>query len=60
MTEYPKATYAGKYVDDSFKLAKFFRVLRKRWIVIVAVSASVFVGNAYYTFIRYRDRRVIN
>ena len=52
MTEYPKATYAGKYVDDSFKLAKFFRVLRKRWIVIVAVSASVFVGNAYYTFTR--------
>ena len=52
MTEYPKATYAGKYVDDSFKLAKFFRVLRKRWIVIVAASATVFAANAYYTFTR--------
>ncbi|MEA5478976.1 polysaccharide biosynthesis tyrosine autokinase [Pseudanabaena galeata UHCC 0370] len=52
MTEYPKATYVGKYVDDSFKLAKFFRVLRKRWIVIVAVSVSVFAGNTYYTFTR--------
>ena len=50
MTEYPKATYVGKYVDDSFKLAKFFRVLRKRWIVIVAVSVTVFAGNTYYTF----------
>ncbi|MBD2177675.1 polysaccharide biosynthesis tyrosine autokinase [Pseudanabaena sp. FACHB-1998] len=52
MTEYPKATYVGKYVDDSFKLAKFFRVLRKRWIVIVAASATVFAANAYYTFTR--------
>lgn len=52
MTEYPKATYVGKYVDDSFKLTKFFRVLRKRWIVIVAVSVTVFAGNTYYTFTR--------
>ena len=52
MTEYPKATYVGKYVDDSFKLAKFFRILRKRWIVIVAVSVTVFAGNTYYTFTR--------
>ncbi len=52
MTEYPKATYVGKYVDDSFKLAKFLRVLRKRWIVIVAVSVTVFAGNTYYTFTR--------
>jgi polysaccharide biosynthesis transport protein len=52
MTEYPKATYVGKYVDDSFKLAKFFRVLRKRWIVIVAVSVTVFAGNTFYTFTR--------
>ncbi|OIP73235.1 MAG: capsular biosynthesis protein [Oscillatoriales cyanobacterium CG2_30_44_21] len=52
MTEYPKANYVGKYVDDSFKLAKFFRILRKRWIVIVAVSASVFAGTTYYTFTR--------
>ncbi len=52
MTEYPKATYTGKYVDDSFKLAKFFRVLRKRWIVVVAVSVTVFAGNTYYTFTR--------
>ena len=52
MTEYPKATYAGKYVDDSFKLAKFLRVLRKRWLVIVAVSVTVFAGNTYYTFTR--------
>ena len=52
MTEYPKANYVGRYVDDSFKLAKFFRVLRKRWIVIVAVSVTVFAGNTYYTFTR--------
>ena len=52
MTEYPKATYVGKYVDDSFKLAKFLRVLRKRWIVIVAVSVTIFAGNTYYTFTR--------
>jgi capsular exopolysaccharide synthesis family protein len=52
MTEYPKATYVGKYVDDSFKLTKFFRVLRKRWIVIVAVSVTIFAGNTYYTFTR--------
>jgi polysaccharide biosynthesis transport protein len=52
MTEYPKATYVGKYVDDSFKLAKLIRVLRKRWIVIVAVSVTVFAGNTYYTFTR--------
>ncbi|WP_271253372.1 GumC family protein [Pseudanabaena sp. Chao 1811] len=52
MTEYPKANYAGKYIDDSFKLAKFFRVLRKRWMVIVAVSVTVFAGNTYYTFTR--------
>jgi polysaccharide biosynthesis transport protein len=44
--------YVGKYVDDSFKLTKFFRVLRKRWIVIVAVSVTVFAGNTYYTFTR--------
>jgi len=52
MTEYPKASYVGKYVDDSFKLAKFLRVLRKRWIVIVAVSVTVFAGNTYYIFTR--------
>ena len=52
MTEYPKANYVGRYVDDSFKLAKFFRVLRKRWIMIVAVSVTVFAGNTYYTFTR--------
>ena len=52
MTEYPKANYVGRYVDDSFKLAKFFRVLRKRWIVIAAVSVTVFAGNIYYTFTR--------
>lgn len=52
MTEYPKANYVGRYVDDSFKLTKFFRVLRKRWIVIVAVSASIFAGTTYYTFTR--------
>ena len=52
MTEYPKAAYSGKYVDDSFKLAKFLRVLRKRWIVIVAVSVTVFAGNTYYVFTR--------
>jgi succinoglycan biosynthesis transport protein ExoP len=52
MTEYPKATYVGKYVDDSFKLAKFLRVLRKRWVVIVAVSVTIFAGNTYYTFTR--------
>ncbi|NUN65819.1 polysaccharide biosynthesis tyrosine autokinase [Pseudanabaena biceps] len=52
MSEYPKAVYAGKYVDDSFKLGKFFRVLRKRWIAIVAVSATVFAGTTYYTFTR--------
>ena len=52
MTVYPKATDVGKYVDDSFKLGKFFRVLRKRWLVIVAVSATVFAGNTYYTFSR--------
>jgi len=52
MTEYPKDTYVGKYVDDSFKLAKFFRVLRKRWIAIVAVSVTVFAGNTYHTFTR--------
>lgn len=57
MTEYPKATYAGKYVDDSFKLAKFFRVLRKRWIIIVAVSVTVFAGNTYYTFTRIPQYR---
>ncbi|PZO40783.1 MAG: capsular biosynthesis protein [Pseudanabaena frigida] len=52
MSEYPKAISTGKYVDDSFKLAKFFRVLRKRWIVVAAVSVTVFAGNAYYTFSR--------
>lgn len=52
MTEYPKPHYASKYVDDSFQLAKFIRVLRKRWIVTVAVSATVFAGNTYYTFTR--------
>ncbi len=52
MIEYPKATYIGKYVDDSFKLAKFFRVLRKRWVAIVAVSVTAFAANTYYTFTR--------
>ena len=51
-TEYPKATYVGRYVDDSFKLAKFFRVLRKRWFTIAAVSATVFASVTYYTFTR--------
>lgn len=57
MAEYPKANYVGKYVDDSFKLAKFLRVLRKRWIVIVAVSVSVFAGNAFYLFTRIPQYR---
>ncbi|ELS31620.1 MULTISPECIES: GumC family protein [Pseudanabaena] len=57
MTAYPKATYVGKYVDDSFKLAKFLRVLRKRWIVIVAVSVTVFAGNTYYTITRIPQYR---
>ena len=52
MTDNPKANYTGKYLDDSFKLARFIRVLRKRWIVIAAVSASVFAANAFYTFTR--------
>lgn len=57
MTEYPKAPHAAKYVDDSFKFAKFFKVLRKRWIVIVAVSVTVFAGNTYYTFTRIPQYR---
>lgn len=53
MTEYPKATYVGKYAaDDSFKLAKFLRILRKRWIVIAAMAAAIFAGNTYYVFTR--------
>ena len=53
MTEYPKTTYVGKYAaDDSFKLAKFLRVLRKRWIVVAAVAAAIFAGNTYYVFTR--------
>ncbi len=52
MNEYPKSNYVSKYVDDSFKLGKFLRVLRKRWLVVVAVSVTVFAGNAYYTFTR--------
>ena len=52
MAEYPKTTNVGKYVDDSFKFAKFVRVLRKRWIVIVAVSTTVFAGITYFTFTR--------
>lgn len=52
MTTYPKATYVGKYVDDSFKLAKFLRALRKRWVAIVAVSVTVFAASTYYTFTR--------
>jgi len=52
MTDNPKANYTGKYLDDSFKFARFIRVLRKRWIVIAAVSASVFAANAFYTFTR--------
>lgn len=52
MTDNPKANYTGKYLDDSFKFARFIRVLRKRWIVIAAVSASVFAANAFYTFSR--------
>ncbi|MBD2151038.1 polysaccharide biosynthesis tyrosine autokinase [Pseudanabaena sp. FACHB-1277] len=53
MTEYPKTTYVGKYAaDDSFKLAKFLRILRKRWIVIAAMAATIFAGNTYYVFTR--------
>ena len=52
MTENPKPTYVGKYVDDSFKFAKLVRVIRKRWLAIVAVSVTVFAANAYYTFTR--------
>ncbi len=52
MIDSPKANYTGKYLDDSFKFARFIRVLRKRWIVIAAVSASVFAANAFYTFTR--------
>lgn len=53
MTEYPKTTYVGKYAaDDSFKLAKFLRILRKRWIVIAATAATIFAGNTYYVFTR--------
>lgn len=57
MTEYPTATYVGKYVDDSFKLSKFLRILRKRWITIAAVSVTVFAGNIYYTFTRIPQYR---
>jgi capsular exopolysaccharide synthesis family protein len=57
MTAYPKTSYVGKYVDDSFKLAKLVRILRKRWIAIVAVSVTVFAGNAFYTFTRVPQYR---
>ncbi len=57
MTAYPNAAYGGKYVDDSFKLARFLRVLRKRWVVIVAVSVTVFAANTYYTFTRIPQYR---
>lgn len=52
MIDNPKANYTGKYADDSFKLARFLRVLRKRWVAILAVSATVFAGNAFYTLTR--------
>jgi len=52
MIDNPKANYTGKFADDSFKLARFIRVLRKRWIVIAAISASVFAANSFYTFTR--------
>ncbi|MDX2257041.1 MAG: polysaccharide biosynthesis tyrosine autokinase [Pseudanabaenaceae cyanobacterium bins.39] len=52
MSEYPKTAYVGKYVDDSFQLAKVLRILRKRWLIIATTAAAIFAGNTYYTFTR--------
>ena len=46
------STSAKYYTDDSFKLNRFLRTLRKRWVAIVAVSAAVFGGTAYFTMTR--------
>jgi uncharacterized protein involved in exopolysaccharide biosynthesis len=46
------STSAKYYTDDSFKLNRFLRTLRKRWVAIVAVSAAIFGGTAYFTMTR--------
>ena len=38
--------------DNSINVVKLLRTLRKRWIAVVAVSATVFAGVAAYTFTR--------
>jgi capsular exopolysaccharide synthesis family protein len=52
MIDSPKVNYTGNYADGSFKLTRFVRALRKRWIAILAVSATVFAGSAFYTLTR--------
>jgi polysaccharide biosynthesis transport protein len=49
MAEYP---LNSGYIDDSFKLKRLLRTLRKRWIVVLATSITVFAGTAYYTYTR--------
>ncbi|MEI6427973.1 MAG: polysaccharide biosynthesis tyrosine autokinase [Pseudanabaena sp. ELA607] len=46
------STSAKYYTDDSFKLSRFLRTLKKRWVAIVAVSAAVFGGTTYFTLTR--------
>ncbi len=38
--------------DNSINVVKLLRTLRKRWIAVAAVSATVFAGVAAYTFTR--------
>lgn len=52
MPAYLKATYVGKYVDNSFKFAKVLRVFRDRWKVIATVSVTMIAGSFLYTFTR--------
>ncbi|CAN1213229.1 polysaccharide biosynthesis tyrosine autokinase [Tumidithrix helvetica PCC 7403] len=49
MAEYP---LNSGYLDDSLKLKRLIRTLRKRWLVVLATSVTVFAGTAYYTFTR--------
>jgi uncharacterized protein involved in exopolysaccharide biosynthesis len=38
--------------DESIDLSRFLRTLRKRWLVVASISATVFATVAAYTYIK--------
>jgi polysaccharide biosynthesis transport protein len=52
MSEMADYSVNSNQFDGSINIARLLRISRKRWLAVVAVSATVFAGVAAYTFTR--------